>query len=81
VQEHIDRRFGDRQLAVDLHLVALPIRPCTEFADHVAIDPHPSGEDQLFGVTARGDAGASENLLQTFEGHRFLVRIEWATRV
>lgn len=42
-----------------------------KFSDSFAVDPDLAGEDELFRMTARSDAGAGDDLLEAFEHEGF----------
>lgn len=50
-----------------VHLDGVPggVHFGAQFGDHLAVDPHPSLQDQRLALPPRGDPGAGKHLLQT----------------
>ena len=59
------------ELAVDANVVAGGVRFGAEFGDGLAVDLDASGDDELFGLAARGDAGGGDDFLQTLRRRCF----------
>jgi len=59
--------FGFDEAAGGFDLVFRGIGFGAEFGDDLAVDAHLSGEDELLGVTARGDAGVGDDFLEAVE--------------
>src|ERR1700733_1455748 len=57
------------QAAVNLNVIVVGIGLRTQLNDGLAVNGHPSLDDQQFGFTARSDARRSENLLETLFRH------------
>ncbi len=52
------------QLAVYADMIARGIGLCAQLGYSLTVDLHPSGNDQLFGLAPRTDAGCRDDLLQ-----------------
>lgn len=68
VEEEIDVIFfGFDEAAGGFDLVLEGIGLGAEFGDDAAVDANLAGEDELFGVAARGDAGVGDYFLEAVE--------------
>src|SRR5208337_650915 len=68
VEEQVDMIFfGFDEVAGGFDLVFGGIGLGAEFGDDDAVDANLAGEDELFGVTARGDAGVGDYFLEAVE--------------
>jgi hypothetical protein len=52
-----------QMLAVNLHVIAIGIHLGAEFLHHAAVDRHPSGRDQLFGLAPGSKPGPGDEFL------------------
>src|SRR5208282_2687567 len=75
VQRHISETLGAlQQLAIHADVILRWIGLGAEFGDDLPIDLHVAGGDQSFGFAARCHSGSSNNFLQTFGWHEWLLR-------
>lgn len=65
VDGQVEPTFGAHQFAVDLHFLTLRVDPDSQFGHDLPVNFDPSFSDQFFALTAAGDSGRSQYLLQT----------------
>jgi hypothetical protein len=64
VKDQVDEILGHDSFAVDLNSVSPGVGSYAQLGSKLAIDPHSTGGDELFGVAARSDPSPSEHLLE-----------------
>ncbi len=69
VKQDIDEGLARHELAVDLDLVVPRIRFGPELGHDLAVNLYLTRFDPLFGTAPRHEAGARQDLLQTFLSH------------
>ena len=64
VDEPVNKSLGMDRLAVDGDTLLVRIDARAQFADHLAVDRHATGANQLVTVTPRADAGMGQEFVE-----------------